>query len=87
MKTHEFTNVILTDQGPSIMSLPSRIICLFPEIRRLQKRARFRAELRRLLKVGPYMIEDIGLDLEEVQHELSKPLWIEKPIWKIFKLF
>jgi uncharacterized protein YjiS (DUF1127 family) len=32
-------------------------------------------DLKRLLRVGPYMIEDVGLTLEEVKREIEKPLW------------
>jgi uncharacterized protein YjiS (DUF1127 family) len=35
----------------------------------------FRADLRRLLKVGAYMIEDIGLSHEEALRESAKPFW------------
>ena len=40
-----------------------------------QIRRRYRKDLERLLRVGPYMIEDVGLTLEEVNREIEKPLW------------
>jgi uncharacterized protein YjiS (DUF1127 family) len=40
-----------------------------------QIRRRYRKDLKRLLRVGPYMIEDVGLTLEEVKREIEKPLW------------
>jgi uncharacterized protein YjiS (DUF1127 family) len=36
---------------------------------------RYRADLRRLLRVGPYMVRDIGLTPEEANRELQKPFW------------
>lgn len=41
----------------------------------LQRRRRQRAELRRLLKVGPHVIADVGLDCEAARAEVRKPLW------------
>ena len=38
-------------------------------------RRRFRADLKRLLKVGPHMIADIGLTLEAAMAESEKPFW------------
>lgn len=34
-----------------------------------------RRDLRRLLRVGPHMIKDIGLTLEEASREVAKPFW------------
>ena len=41
-----------------------------------QKRRRYREDLKRLLRVGPYMIADIGLTHEEAQKEIAKPFWL-----------
>ena len=38
-------------------------------------RQQYRQELRRLMKVGPHMIADIGLKLEDAQVEMAKPFW------------
>jgi uncharacterized protein YjiS (DUF1127 family) len=38
-------------------------------------RRRYRKELRRLLTVGPHMIADIGLTLDEAQNEMVRPFW------------
>lgn len=46
-----------------------------PLIAEWGRRRWFRAELRRLLKVGPYMIDDIGLTYEEALDECEKPFW------------
>ena len=39
------------------------------------ERHRYRQELRRLLRVGPYMIDDIGLTHAQALHEAEKPFW------------
>jgi uncharacterized protein YjiS (DUF1127 family) len=38
-------------------------------------RRHYRTELRRLLTVGPHMIADIGLTLDEAQSEMVRPFW------------
>ena len=38
-------------------------------------RYRYRRELRRLLRVSPHMIEDIGLSREQARREAKKPFW------------
>jgi uncharacterized protein YjiS (DUF1127 family) len=38
-------------------------------------RRHYRKELRRLLTVGPHMIADIGLTLDEAQNEMVRPFW------------
>lgn len=40
-----------------------------------RSRRAFREELRRLLAVGSYMAEDIGLTEEEARRESAKPFW------------
>lgn len=42
----------------------------------LQRRRRRRSELRRLLRVGPHMVADVGLDYEAALAESRKPLWL-----------
>ena len=66
-------------------SCPAGPVCLDSGRRRLvsgpgawavwRTRRRFRRELRRLLQVGPHMLADIGLTLEEAQRESIKPFW------------
>ena len=41
-----------------------------------RRRWRYRNDLKRLLLVGSYMIEDIGLTLEEAREEIAKPSWL-----------
>lgn len=38
-------------------------------------RIRYRRDLQRLVKVGPHMIDDIGLTISEARQESSKHLW------------
>jgi len=40
-----------------------------------RRRQRYRGEIRRLMKVGPHMIADIGLTRREAEHELAKRFW------------
>ena len=46
-----------------------------PIVTELCRRYAYRADLRRLLKVGPYMIDDIGLAREDAIRESEKPIW------------
>ena len=39
------------------------------------ERRRERAELRRLLRTGPYLLRDIGLAPERAATEAAKPFW------------
>jgi uncharacterized protein YjiS (DUF1127 family) len=39
------------------------------------KRWHYRRELARLLVVGPYMISDIGLALDQALTEADRPFW------------
>jgi uncharacterized protein YjiS (DUF1127 family) len=43
--------------------------------REWQTRRRYRTDLNRLLRVGTYMVEDVGLTLAEVRREIEKPFW------------
>ena len=40
-----------------------------------RSRKDYREELRRLLAVGAYMVDDIGLTEEEARAEATKPFW------------
>ena len=40
-----------------------------------RERRQYRQELRRLMRVGPHMIADIGLKLEDARMETAKPFW------------
>jgi uncharacterized protein YjiS (DUF1127 family) len=52
-----------------------RPIRLRDAIRVLERRLRYRRDLQRLLALGPHMIADIGLTLEEARREVAKPFW------------
>ena len=38
-------------------------------------RRRYRADLKRLHRVGSYMIEDVGLSVAEAEREIKKSFW------------
>jgi uncharacterized protein YjiS (DUF1127 family) len=38
-------------------------------------RRQFRRELRRLLNLGPHLIADIGLTLDQARKEVARPFW------------
>lgn len=40
-----------------------------------RRRRDYRRDVKRLLRVGPHMIEDIGLTLEEASREAVRPFW------------
>ncbi len=44
-------------------------------IRACLERHRYRQDLRRLLRAGPHMIDDIGLTRPEALQEVEKPFW------------
>jgi len=46
-----------------------------PLSRTWRVRRQYRQELQRLMKVGPHMIADIGLKLEDARIETVKPFW------------
>jgi uncharacterized protein YjiS (DUF1127 family) len=48
---------------------------LFHLLRSWRARRHYRRELGRLLKVGPHMISDIGLTLEDAKRQTAKPFW------------
>ncbi|WP_227010603.1 hypothetical protein [Pelagibius marinus] len=41
----------------------------------LRRRRQRRAELRRLLRIGPHMLADVGMDSATALAESRKPLW------------
>ena len=52
-----------------------RVASLRVILREWQFRRRYRGHLKRLLRVGTYVIEDIGLTAEEAAREIEKPFW------------
>ena len=70
--------------GPVKKSLPLVIESATQEKRRQwpleifsawRSRRHYRRELRRLLAVGPHMIADIGLTLQQTREEMIRPFW------------
>ena len=60
--------------SPSVCDL---LQILASTTRTWRKRRHYRRDLNRLLKVGGYMIDDIGLPLEQAKKEAKKTFWIE----------
>jgi uncharacterized protein YjiS (DUF1127 family) len=62
---------------PSLFNgkLAQRIAGVSDILAKWKHRRRYRADLARLLCVGCYMIDDIGLTLDEARREIKKPLW------------
>ena len=48
-----------------------------PFFRAFAERLRRRRELRALLSQPDYLLADIGVDKADIQHEASKPFWLE----------
>ena len=59
----------MRDQGPARM------------LRVWRARRHCRRELRRLLAVGPHMIADVGLTLDDARKEMGQPFW-RAPFWQ-----
>jgi uncharacterized protein YjiS (DUF1127 family) len=57
------------------LALASPIASLRTTLATWQARRRYRKDLARLLKVGTYMIRDVGLKPEEALREIGKPFW------------
>jgi uncharacterized protein YjiS (DUF1127 family) len=45
------------------------------KLREWLARRHYRRGLARLMRVGPHMIDDVGLTLEQVRQEIAKPFW------------
>jgi uncharacterized protein YjiS (DUF1127 family) len=48
-----------------------------PLIAEWKRRIFYRKDLGRLLDIGPHLVRDIGLGIDEALHEISKPFYIE----------
>lgn len=55
--------------------LAGGLISPLEALRAWRFRRRYRADLRRLLRLGTYLIDDIGLGLKEAVEEARKPFW------------
>jgi uncharacterized protein YjiS (DUF1127 family) len=73
------TEVTRLHRDPTRIWAPAGMAHRIGEIQALlaewMRRRRFRADLKRLLKVGPHMIADIGFTLEAAMDESKKPFW------------
>ncbi len=64
---------VVSGQGRRpVATLLRKIDAALAELRRRRQR---RAELRRLLRVGPHMVADVGMDHAAALAESRKPLW------------
>jgi len=68
-RTHPALNLL---PGARLASRLPRVRSVFAE---WYRRRDYRSELKRLLRVGPYMIADIGLTCEAAWREAEKPFW------------
>ena len=41
----------------------------------LKQRVRYRRDLRRLLELSPHLLNDIGLNVDDIRSECGKPFW------------
>lgn len=60
---------------PDLAGAMQQLRKIAPMTAEWRRRHRYRADLKRLLKIGPYMIDDIGLAYEEALRESEKPFW------------
>ena len=68
-------NTVLTFSPNAAIRRSRRAEPSVAQVRRWWTNATTRAELRRLLATGTYLVEDIGLDPAMAQAEASKPFW------------
>ena len=64
-----------TDRTRPVASAPQPPAGLDRILATWRRRRAYRDHLRRLLRVGPYMIDDIGLTVEAARREIAKPFW------------
>jgi uncharacterized protein YjiS (DUF1127 family) len=72
-------NLSLPQPASARFRLPSIVDDLAAPLRAFRAwrfRQGYRADLRRLLRAGPYLIEDIGLGMDEAMTESRKPFWV-----------
>ena len=57
-------------------ALPTlRYFSSFGSVAKFKQRHAYRAELARLLALGPHLISDTGLGVEQARLEITKPFW------------
>lgn len=79
MKPYEFTSIAFVPENQILGHRSGKLfesaMQLFTLPRLWRERLSYRSELRRLLKVGPHMIRDVGLAWEDANLEAKKPFW------------
>jgi uncharacterized protein YjiS (DUF1127 family) len=70
--THQNRWVLSSSPIATVLAQISGVMVIWDD---WETRRRYRAELKRLFRVGPHMIDDIGLTLEEAYREIAKPRW------------
>ena len=64
-------------RGPRLTPAETRTpaASLWDLIGSLERRLRYRRDLRRLLELSPHLLNDIGLNVDDVRSECGKPFW------------
>jgi uncharacterized protein YjiS (DUF1127 family) len=75
MRIHSAANTVYAIAPGYSLRLRQHRVALADTIALWKQRRRYRVDLRRLLRVGPYMLRDIGLTPEEAYREVEKPFW------------
>jgi uncharacterized protein YjiS (DUF1127 family) len=63
----------VNDLRSSLRGMPTRIVA---ELRAWRIRREYRRDLRRLLEIGPHLVIDMGIGVDEARHEISKPFYV-----------
>jgi len=71
------THYLVASSTPSGLSSDTRFRLDGATLREWLDRRRYRRGLARLMKIGPHMVDDVGLTLEQVRQEIAKPFWQE----------
>ena len=69
------THYLVSLSTPSGLSSGTRFRLEGTTLREWLNRRHYRRGLARLMRVGPHMIDDVGLTLEQVRQEIAKPFW------------
>jgi len=64
-------------KGATTRNLSGSLLAVIPCVSEWRRRILYRKELERLLSIGPHLVRDMGLGIDEVLHEVSKPFYIE----------
>jgi len=75
--TNASTIQISISKGATTRNLSGSLLAVIPCVANWRRRILYRKELERLLNTGTHLIRDMGLGIDEVLHEVSKPFYIE----------